>query len=176
LGEQALSYARLIPMFEAVFDRTLSRDAISQLARHTREFLEPIAAYYAAPAGDDERRYRRRSFEALMAHIHEERDRAVMWLRSEAGKPYRPRQDVEEWKDLLRALPEDVLPAAWQKIWESHMQEDWRPWSQIGPKSRQAFLACVHSDGMVNRTLAESNPAVARYYVKRWLRQTGRIA
>jgi hypothetical protein len=29
---------------------------------------------------------------------------------------------------------------------------------------------------MVNRTLAESNPAVARYYVKRWLRQTGRIA
>jgi len=172
--EESLSYTRLVSMFEAVFERKLSREAFAQLAQHSREFLEPIAAYYSAPPGEDERRYRRRSFEALMANVEQEHDRAVMWLRSEAAKPYRPQRDLDEWKDLIRSLPETVLPLDWTERWEAHMRETPRPWAEIGPKSRQAFLACLFSDGMVNRVLADTNPTVARYFVKRWLRQIGR--
>lgn len=163
-------------MFEAVFDRTLSREAVAQLARHSREFLEPIAAYYSAPPGEDERRYRRRSFEALMANIEQEHDRAVCWLRSEAAKPYRPRRDMAEWKEAVRAIPENLLPADWPEQWEIHMREDARPWAEIGPRSRQVFIACLFSDGMVNRALGEQNPTVARYYARRWLRKVGHCA
>lgn len=166
---------RLEIVLEKTFGRELRADERTRLAEWPDKVLEPLVAFYAAPAGDDARRYRRRSLDALLEHLIEERDRAVAWLGTEAGKEFRRRawtpEQREAWAERLCALPEDLLPREWPILWERCMETPVPAWPDVGPRSRQTFLAVLAMDGMITRSAAEANQPLARGIVQKWLDQ-----